>query len=192
MTTVRAKSATRPVARPTGREEVVAAVLTAATELFAEQGPNATSIRDLAKRSGVNHGLVFRHFGTKDDLVAAVLDHLSAEVAEQFAANPTSPAADAAIERHLRVIARSILDGYPVGRLQRRFPNVDELVERARTHHANELEARVAAANTIALELGWRLLEPFLRSAAGLERLPAQRLRNAINTTSTQILEGER
>ncbi len=36
-----------------------------ATDLFAERGPAATSIRDIAARSGVNDGLVFRPFGTK-------------------------------------------------------------------------------------------------------------------------------
>ena len=61
---------------PTGREEVAAAILEAATELFAERGPAATSIRDIAARSKVNHGLVFRHFGTKDQLVGAVLENL--------------------------------------------------------------------------------------------------------------------
>ena len=57
---------------PTGREEVAAAILEAATDLFAERGPAATSIRDIAARSKVNHGLVFRHFGTKEQLVGAV------------------------------------------------------------------------------------------------------------------------
>ena len=38
---------------PTGREEVVAAILDAATDLFAERGPAATSIRDIAARSKV-------------------------------------------------------------------------------------------------------------------------------------------
>ncbi len=67
---------------PTGREEVAAAILQAATDLFAERGPAATSIRDIAARSKVNHGLVFRHFGTKDQLVGAVLDHLGTKLTD--------------------------------------------------------------------------------------------------------------
>ncbi|MUM35063.1 TetR family transcriptional regulator, partial [Mycolicibacterium sp. CBMA 361] len=46
---------------PVGRDEVVAAILEAAAELFAARGPAATSIRDIAAKSNVNHGLVFRH-----------------------------------------------------------------------------------------------------------------------------------
>src|SRR5271154_7435070 len=71
------RSASSRKKMPPGREEVAAAILEAATDLFAERGPAATSIRDIAARSKVNHGLVFRHFGTKDQLVGAVLDHLS-------------------------------------------------------------------------------------------------------------------
>ena len=63
-------------AAPVGRDEVVAATLAAAAELFAERGPAATSIRDIATRSRVNHGLVYRHFGTKERLVGAVLDQV--------------------------------------------------------------------------------------------------------------------
>jgi hypothetical protein len=35
-------------------------------DLFAERGPAATSIRDIAARSRVNHGLIHRHVGGKD------------------------------------------------------------------------------------------------------------------------------
>jgi hypothetical protein len=88
-----------------------------------------------------------------------------------------------------RVIARAILDGYPVGQLQRRFPYINGLIEEARPHHADDTAARTAAANAVALELGWRLFEPFLRSAAGLQKLPAGRLRDAIHTATAAQLE---
>jgi hypothetical protein len=52
-----------------------------AADLFAERGPAATSIRDIAARSRVNHGLIHRHFGGKDALVGAVLDHLGQHLA---------------------------------------------------------------------------------------------------------------
>jgi AcrR family transcriptional regulator len=175
--------------RPVGRDAVVEAVLAAAAELFAERGPAATSIRDIAARSGVNHGLVYRHFGTKEQLVAAVLDRLSDDAIE---VSPTAPATTTAIEQHWRVIARAILDGYPVGQLQHHFPYVSGLVERARRHHPDELNARIAAANAIALQLGWRLFEPFVRAAAGLNELPAARLRDAINVSTATIIEHER
>ncbi|EUA92019.1 bacterial regulatory s, tetR family protein [Mycobacterium ulcerans str. Harvey] len=57
-------------------------MLEAAADLFAERGPAATSIRDIAARSKVNHGLVFRHFGAKEQLVGAVLDYLGTHLTE--------------------------------------------------------------------------------------------------------------
>jgi hypothetical protein len=47
----------------------------------------------------------------------------------------------------------------------------------------------MAAANTIALELGWRLFEPFLRSATGIEKVSAADLRNAINSGTARMME---
>jgi TetR/AcrR family transcriptional regulator, repressor for neighboring sulfatase len=136
--------------------------------------------------------LVYRHFGTKEELVAAVLDHLSDEVAAMADTGAGSNGLDAVVDRHWRVIARAILDGYPVGRLQRRFPYVSRLVEHAERHHPDDLAARMAAGNAVALELGWRLFEPFVRSATGTRDVPPPRLRQAINNAVTEIVEPDR
>ncbi|MET8001618.1 TetR/AcrR family transcriptional regulator [Nonomuraea glycinis] len=47
-------------------------LLAAAAEEFAERGLEA-SVADIARRAGVGKGTVFRHFPTKDDLIAAVV-----------------------------------------------------------------------------------------------------------------------
>lgn len=107
--TTRAASVSRG-AIPTGREEVAAAVLEAAADLFAERGPAATSIRDIAARSKVNHGLVFRHFGTKEKLVGAVLDHLGGATTAARQRGASDAELEQVMERHLRVIARTLLD----------------------------------------------------------------------------------
>jgi AcrR family transcriptional regulator len=133
--------------------------------------------------------LVYRHFGTKQELVAAVLDHLSEQVANTADGVAETDALDAAVERHWRVIAWAILDGYPVGRLQRRFPYVSRLVDRALPHQPDEVSARLAAGNAVALELGWRLFEPFIRSATGIRDVPSLRLRQAINAAVADMLE---
>lgn len=59
--------------RPTGREEVRRAVMRAARKLVSARGPRVP-LRDIAESSGVNLGLIHRHFGRKDDLLAEVLD----------------------------------------------------------------------------------------------------------------------
>src|SRR4029453_8247703 len=57
-------------------------LLAAATEEFAAHGMDA-SVADIARRAGVGKGTVFRHFPTKDDLLAAiVLDRIEGLTAE--------------------------------------------------------------------------------------------------------------
>ncbi len=50
-----------------------AAILEAATAAFAERGFARATIRDIAKRAGVTHGLVIRHFCSKEDLFLAAV-----------------------------------------------------------------------------------------------------------------------
>jgi hypothetical protein len=96
-----------------------------------------------------------------------VLDHVSDEVnrARAERADDLGVLAD----RQLRVLARAILDGEPVGRLQHRFPAVAGVLDRARRSTDDDHAARMAAGHVVALELGWRLFGPFVRAAAGLD-----------------------
>ncbi|QUR66507.1 TetR/AcrR family transcriptional regulator [Mycobacterium spongiae] len=184
-----ARSATDRGKIPSGREEVAAAVLEAAADLFADRGPAATSIRDIAARSKVNHGLVFRHFGTKEQLVGAVLDHLGADLAGLLHFGASDEVVDRALDRQMRVWARTLLDGYSAEQLQTRFPNADEMIDHVRARHDNDASARLAVANAIALQLGWRLFAPMLRAATGIDELPEAELREAVLAELTRILE---
>jgi TetR/AcrR family transcriptional regulator, repressor for neighboring sulfatase len=174
---------------PVGREQVAAAIMAAAADLFAERGPAATSIRDIAARSKVNHGLVFRHFGTKDQLVGAVLDHLGMTTTTLVQRGAPAAEVERAFDRHMRVMARTLLDGYPAGQLQTRFPGVSQLLEQVRPRHDSDRGARLAVANALALQLGWRLFEPFLRSAAGLDEITEAELRQAVGVEVARIVE---
>ncbi|ONI76994.1 TetR family transcriptional regulator [Actinosynnema sp. ALI-1.44] len=49
------------------------ALLDAARDLFAERGYDRTTVRDIARRAGVNQALLFRYFGSKEALFAAVV-----------------------------------------------------------------------------------------------------------------------
>ncbi|MGC4806817.1 TetR/AcrR family transcriptional regulator [Micromonospora sp. DT233] len=52
-----------------------ARILDAAEAVFAEHGPRS-STEEVARRAGVAIGTVFRHFPTKDDLLAAIMKRL--------------------------------------------------------------------------------------------------------------------
>jgi TetR/AcrR family transcriptional regulator, repressor for neighboring sulfatase len=174
---------------PTGREEVAAAILEAATELFAERGPAATSIRDIAARSRVNHGLVFRHFGTKEQLVGAVLDQLGKNLTDLLQSGTTPEVLDRALDRQMRVMARTLLDGYPAAQLQKRFPNIAALLDWVRPLHDDDTSARLAVANALALQFGWRLFAPILRSATGLEDMAEAEIGEAVRTEVARVVQ---
>jgi TetR/AcrR family transcriptional regulator, repressor for neighboring sulfatase len=174
---------------PVGREQVASAILAAAADLFAERGPAATSIRDIAARSKVNHGLVFRHFGAKEQLVGAVLDYIGESLSELLETGAPAEDIDRALDRQMRVLARTLLDGYPAGQLQTRFPNVSPLLDRVRPKHDSELSARLAVANALAFQVGWRLFEPLLRSATGIDELTDADLRQTVGAEVARIVE---
>ncbi len=53
-----------------------------ALELFAEQGYEKTSLREIAERLGVTKAALYYHFRTKDDIVAGLFDDFLAQVDE--------------------------------------------------------------------------------------------------------------
>lgn len=176
-------------ANPVGRDEVVAAALSAAAELFAERGVSATSIRDIASRSKVNHGLIYRHFGTKEQLVGAVLDHLGGRLTTLLDDGGPADEIEQNMDLHMRVMARALLDGYPIGRLQTRFPGVTRLLGQVLPRFKDERSGRIAVANAVALQLGWRFFEPFLKSATGLDSLGDDDVRRAMGAEIARILD---
>jgi AcrR family transcriptional regulator len=63
------------------RRSARARLVEAALELVAELGPRGATTRKISERAGVNEVTLFRHFGTKSDLVARALS----EIARGFA-----------------------------------------------------------------------------------------------------------
>jgi TetR/AcrR family transcriptional regulator, repressor for neighboring sulfatase len=176
---------------PVGREAVSRALLDAGAELFADLGPARVSVRDVAARARVNHGLVHRHFGSKEGLLRAVLEDLSSNIHEEVSAagcGEVGPGALAerlgrtleAVARHpryFRVLGRALLDGYPMDRLQGNFPVVRELVGAMHAAQAAgriepDLDAGAAVAVMVAAGLGWLLFEPYVLAATGQTRVP--------------------
>jgi len=164
--------------KPQGRQQVKRALLDAATELFAAHGPNGVAVRDIARRAGVNYGLVHRHFGSKEALHRAVLDRLVTRVDEQVAdleaqdlgalMRGTRKHTDIT-SHYFRILARAMLDGdAPEQLLQTRFPVAERMVCAAT--EAGIEKPREHVARQLAAGLGWMMFEPYLRAATGLNR----------------------
>ncbi len=66
--------ATTPQVRVSARDRRLQ-IMEAAKELFAQQGFEGTTTRQIAQRARVNEAIIFRHFPTKEDLYWAIIDH---------------------------------------------------------------------------------------------------------------------
>ncbi|MCZ7524908.1 MAG: TetR/AcrR family transcriptional regulator [Acidimicrobiia bacterium] len=161
----------------------MAAVLDAATDLFGRQGPVATSVRDLAKAAGVNHALIFRHFGSKEGLLRSVMDR-QVQIVVPRAREITSTRDDLyhlaracrTESRYAWLIGRAVLDGYDPGSFRSSFPVVGHLrqVLRREVAEGGASSSRVldpdhALAGVLALALGSVIFERYLRAATGLD-----------------------
>lgn len=49
-------------------------ILDVAVELFSQKGFRGTTTKEIAQAAGVNEAIIFRHFATKGDLYAAIMD----------------------------------------------------------------------------------------------------------------------
>lgn len=74
-----------PARRLLRREERHAAILHGAAAAFARSGFAATSMEDVAEACGVTKLIVYRHFGSKEDLYRAILQRVFDRQAEELA-----------------------------------------------------------------------------------------------------------
>jgi AcrR family transcriptional regulator len=91
-----------------GVEETRARILAATRKLYATKGSRGTTTREVADRAGVNEATLFRHFGTKLQLISEMLDHYSgatnfAEIVERARSLPT-------VEERLQALALAAVD----------------------------------------------------------------------------------
>ena len=118
-----------------------------------------------------------------------MLDHLGATLSDLLHSGTPPDVVQGALDQQMRVMARTVLDGYPAGQLQKHFPNVADLVDGVRPRHADDAGARLAVAHALALQFGWRLFAPILRSATGLEGLADDELRQSVAAEAARLAE---
>ena len=97
------------VAEPTDDRTARARIRDEALALFADRGPDAVTLRDVATAAGVSPALVVKHYGSKDGLHRAVDAHVTG-VFEAMLAQVTDPAA-----AELPTLAEAITRLLPAG-----------------------------------------------------------------------------
>jgi len=162
------------------RTAVEEKLIAAAGEMLAEVGPRAMSVRAVAQRAGVNHGLVHHYFGSKDALLRYAMDdlvHRHARFSSEKSHGHVIPAPFALLQdqQYLRAVVRCVLDGEMELATTELSENVstpkavlDDLTAR---HGLDTADARLKAMVGIgmAIEMGWAALEPFINAVTGTE-----------------------
>lgn len=104
-------SATKPQAVPRSRYhhgDLRAAMLRATEQISAELGPDAVTVREVARRAGVSSGAPFHHFPTRRALMTAVAEEATHRLRQRMRdAVAAVPASDA--RERLRAMARAYL-----------------------------------------------------------------------------------
>lgn len=177
-----------------GRAATENALVSAAADLFEEMGPNAVSVRAIAERAGVNHGLVHHYFGSKSGLVQAVLerraDESAAAIRERGVDAVIDPE-DGRVRRHVRVLTRVVLDDAAPEGFQARFPIVAYLSGLGReTLGMDDDTAALRASQAVALMVGWLILEPWLLSSAGLGPESVEQARGDLQSALVRLATG--
>lgn len=135
----------------TSQIDVREKILETASRLFYRQGVRAVGVDLVVKEAGVAKTSLYRHFGTKDDLIAAFLDREDRDFWGQWdsvtAAHAGNPRAE--LEAHLDWIgARAGKPGYrgcPQINVAAEFPEEDHPARRVAATHKRELRRRLTA-----------------------------------------------
>jgi AcrR family transcriptional regulator len=128
---------------------VRARILDTAADLFYQQGARAVGVDLVVERSGVAKTSMYRHFASKDELIAAVLERDDADywqawdvLSGQFTDARTE------IDGHLRSIAAHTAEpgyrGCPFINIATEFPDHDHPARAVAVRHKKELRDRLA------------------------------------------------
>jgi AcrR family transcriptional regulator len=85
-----------------------AAMLRATAQMVAELGPEAVSVREVARRAGVSSGAPFHHFPTRQALMTAVAEDATHRLRQRIEA-AVAEIPDSKAPRRLRALARAYL-----------------------------------------------------------------------------------
>ena len=168
---------------PVGPEEVRRAVLDAGARLFATRGVDAVSLREVADEADVHFTLIRRYVGARDDLVDAVFEDLSGQLAAAVLETPLAGqghGVDTVMGKWVRVAAALVIAGRPLSG-QAGFNPVLAMAETLMDGYGlDPVAARLRAAQIVAQALGWRIFEGYLVEAGGLEGVPLETLREEL------------
>ncbi len=152
------------------------ALIAAMVRLLKKRSITAISVREVAQEAGVNHGLVHRHFGSKEELVKAAVRRISDDIHRGSPDGAMSASSFAYLRTHpeiARLVARSCLDG-PHQLLGLAAPTPERLaaivapIEAALAASGLALDAHLLNGLATCALLGWFAFKPLVKKGFGL------------------------
>jgi AcrR family transcriptional regulator len=176
---------------PVGPEEVRAAVIEAAGDLFTQRGVDAVSLRDIAEAADVQLSLISRYVGSRADVLDAVLEHLSGQLVEALHDRPLEQVGldrEAILDRWTALLGYFAATGQALRVADLPYNPVlgaAEVIQAA--FGTDDRGARLRGAQISASALGWRIFEDYLIRAGGLEDADLAELREELSALHRHI-----
>jgi TetR/AcrR family transcriptional regulator, repressor for neighboring sulfatase len=196
--------------RPRGRDDVIEAILRSAGRLIAERGPGV-ALRDIADDAGVNFGLLYHYFGTKDQLIDEVYTEATRAAAARLAEAEHIEDALGMLMAFgdgttARLIGWAVLGGRQDAESFGHSPALEVLTDRLKADAIErglplcDEDARVFTAFSMVTAIGWRLFGNTALLAAGLDGKKPENYRGLVlrylewlaeTTVGSQTLRGD-
>lgn len=178
--------------------DVEAAIIEAARQLFSEQRPSSVSLRQIAARAGVNYGQIHHRFGTRSAVLEAVFGSLAAradarldgiEPFDEFWSALWGSANNTAF---VRLVALAVLDGddpHTFLDQTRASTAVQRLVDRRKGDSESVHDERLVAAVVMLIGMGWKLFGPFLQSTLQIEDRSADDVLTELGVITDRMID---
>jgi len=131
------------------RAEVRERILNTACTLFYQSGVRAVGVDLVVDKAGVAKTSLYRHFGTKDDLIAAFLEREDADFWRTWEGVSAQNSGDAAAEldAHLEWIGERVgrpnYRGCPQINVAAEFPDIDHPARKVAVAHKRQMRRRL-------------------------------------------------
>jgi AcrR family transcriptional regulator len=140
---------TVPMSDAQSNAEVRARILDTACTLFYQHSVRAVGVDLVVEKAGVAKTSLYRHFGTKDDLVAAFLKREDEDfwgtwdrIAEKYA-DDAAAELDAHLEWIGKRVGRPNYRGCPQLNVAAEFPEIDHPARKVATAHKRQMRKRL-------------------------------------------------
>jgi AcrR family transcriptional regulator len=181
----------RPEGAPAGPDAVRNAVIEAAGHLFAKDGVDTVSLRDIAAVADVQLALIPRYFGSRDDLIETVFADLTTKIAQGLADRPLQQVSfepDSAMSRWTALLNHYAATGKQLPTANASFNPVQALAKVFEQEYGlDPTAARLRGAQVVAFSLGWRVFEDYLISWGKLKAVKRQTLHDEVTSIARRI-----